>query len=159
VLPVPRSDATSDRARDPAAGPAAGDAVSAGPQGEGRRVTVVNDNPDFLELMRELLAADRYTVTLVNGDKLSSIDPIVASRPELLFVDLRLSSEGLKGWAILTEAAASGALADVPIVICTAAVYEVRQKADEIARLPNVEVLTKPFDLTDLEALLGRLLP
>lgn len=132
--------------------------VIRGQQGAGRRVTVVNDNPDFLALMHDVLSADRYAVTVIDGDHISSIAPIVASNPELLFIDLRLSSDGLKGWDLLAEAIRSGAFDEIPIVICTAAIAEVHERAESIAQLPNVEVLTKPFDLVELEALLGKLL-
>lgn len=132
--------------------------VIRGQQGNGRRVTVVNDNPDFLALMEDVLTADRYAVTVIDGDHISSTAPIVASKPELLIIDLRLASDGLKGWDLLIEAIGSGAFDDVPIIICTAAISEVRERAESIAELPNVEVLTKPFDLVELEALLGKLL-
>ena len=132
--------------------------VIRGQQGNGRRVTVVNDNPDFLALLHDVLTADGYAVTVIDGDHITSVTPIVASEPELLIIDLRLASDGLKGWSLLTEAIRSGALAEVPIIICTAAIAEVRARAESIAELPNVEVLTKPFDLVELEALLGKLL-
>lgn len=132
--------------------------VIRGQQGNGRRVTVVNDNPDFLALMHDVLTADRYAVTVIDGDHITSVAPIVASEPELLIIDLRLASDGLKGWSLLIEAIRSGALAEVPIIICTAAIAEVRGRAESIAELPNVEVLTKPFDLVELETLLGKLL-
>jgi DNA-binding response OmpR family regulator len=51
---------------------------------------VVNDSPEFLTMMGELLEAERYHASLVDGDKMSSIEPIRATNPELLIVDLEL---------------------------------------------------------------------
>ena len=126
---------------------------------QGRRITVVNDNPEFLDLMRDILANERYRVTAINGEQIESIDPVRASDPELLFIDLRLRHERITGWEIALEVRKDEHLRHVPVILCTGAADEVRERAEDLAALPNVEVLVKPFHLEELEALLDRYLP
>jgi CheY-like chemotaxis protein len=125
-----------------------------------RRVSVVNDNPEFLELMRDILEGDRYEVSIINGEHISGIEPIRATAPDLLVVDLRLAQPGdrITGWDIARQIRADPELARVPMILCTGAPDEVRERATELAALPHVEVLTKPFALGELESMVARLL-
>ena len=107
------------------------------------RISVVNDNPAFLELMSAILDEDAgYDVTLFGTDR-HSIEEIAASEPGLIFVDLLLG--GASGWEVVALARADERLADVPIVVCTADVISLRERADELERIGNVHVLAKPF--------------
>jgi CheY-like chemotaxis protein len=133
--------------------------VDLGGPRRGRRITVVNDNPEFLDLMRDVLANERYRVTAINGEQIESIDPIRASDPELLFIDLRLHHERITGWEIAMAVRNDDHLRHVPVIVCTAAADEVRERAEDLAALPNVEILVKPFMLQELEALVDRHLP
>lgn len=123
------------------------------------RVTVVNDSPEFLEMMGDFLEGERFAATLIDGDDISSLDPIRGTDPELLIVDLRLGdSTGFSGWDILEAARADPQLGGVPIIICSADSVEVRERAEAVAQMPGVEILMKPFALDELESLVRRLL-
>src|SRR5687768_10370726 len=58
------------------------------------RITVVNDNEAFLELVRDILEDDRYEVTTIDGDRPDALARIKASRPDVLMIDLRFGAEG-----------------------------------------------------------------
>jgi DNA-binding response OmpR family regulator len=125
------------------------------------RISVVNDNPDFLELMSAILDEDAgYDVSLFNGQR-AEIDELVASGPDLIIVDLLLG--GASGWEIVTLARADDRLAAVPIIVCSADVTALHERADDLDHIGNVHVLAKPFaldEVTDLvEALIGRAVP
>jgi two-component system nitrogen regulation response regulator NtrX len=122
------------------------------------RVTVVNDSPEFLLMMGELLEADRYHASLIDGDNISSIEPIRATNPELLIVDLRLQGAEISGWEILQAIRADEELARLPIIICTADSFQLADRAEEMAQTPGVEVLLKPFHIDELDALVRRLI-
>jgi two-component system alkaline phosphatase synthesis response regulator PhoP len=112
------------------------------------RISVVNDNPEFLELMSAILAEDAgYQVTLFDGEQMS-IDELAGSRPDLLIVDLLLG--GASGWEIVALARADARLAGVPVLICSADVSALRERAEELERVGNVHVLRKPFGVDEL---------
>ena len=64
------------------------------------RISVLNDNADFLELMSAILDEDAgYQVQLFNGNETTMAD-LSASDPDLIVVDLLLG--GASGWEIVT---------------------------------------------------------
>src|SRR2546423_5366795 len=70
--------------------------------GHNPRITVVNDNPEFLELMDALLEQDSgYDVTTIDADTLDDVEPIRTSQPDPLIIDLRWRRNGLTGWDVL----------------------------------------------------------
>ena len=120
------------------------------------RISVVNDNPDFLELMSAILEDDAgYDVTLFDGEK-TSIAELVDSRPDLVIVDLVLGAAS--GWEIVTLTRAEPRLADVPIIICSADVTALRERSSELEHIGNVHVLEKPFSLDEVTAIVERLI-
>ena len=120
------------------------------------RISVINDNPEFLELMGDILGDDSgLEVTLHDGDQ-TGIDVVRDADPDLIIVDLLLG--GASGWEIVTLARADDQLAEVPIVICTADVVQLRRRADELASMSNVHVLQKPFGIDELLSTIDRLL-
>ena len=119
------------------------------------RISVINDNADFLELMSAILDEDAgYDVTVFNGEA-TAIDDIAAADPALIIVDLLLG--GASGWEIVTLARADDRLAGVPIVICSADVIALRDRTDELEHIGNVHMLAKPFGLDEVTGLVERL--
>jgi CheY-like chemotaxis protein len=124
-------------------------------------ISVINDNADFLELMSAILDDDAgYEVSLFNGQQVA-IDALAATAPDLIIVDLLLG--GASGWEIVTLARADERLAAVPVIICSADIAALRERADDLEHVGNVHVLAKPFaidEITDLvETLIGRAAP
>ena len=120
------------------------------------RITVINDNPEFLELMSAILDEGAgYAVTLVNGEA-ATIDEIAASAPDLMIVDLLLG--GASGWDIVAISRADERLTDVPIIICSADVLALREREAELAHVGNVHVLAKPFGIDAVTTLVERLI-
>ncbi len=121
-----------------------------------RRISVVNDNPDFLELMSAILDEDAgYDVTTFSGDE-TSIEDLAKSRPDLIIVDLLLG--GASGWEIVTLARADARLATVPIIVCSADVNGLRARAKELQRVGNVHLLPKPFGIGEMTFLVQGLI-
>jgi CheY-like chemotaxis protein len=115
-----------------------------------RRVTVVNDSPDFLELMADLLHDASYPATLVDGDRDNATELIEVSQPEILIIDLRLGTDQLKGMDILRWVRRHPDLSEVPTIICTADLFALERMADELRAMPRVTVLEKPFSVEQL---------
>ena len=119
------------------------------------RISFVNDNADFLELMSAILDEDAgYDVTLFHGERVA-IGELAGSNPDLIIVDLLMG--GASGWEIVTLARADERLADVPIIVCSADVTALRERAGELERIGNIQVLAKPFAIDEMTDLVGEL--
>jgi CheY-like chemotaxis protein len=120
------------------------------------RIAVINDNPEFLELMSAILDEDAgYDVSLFDGEA-TAVDDIAASDPALIIVDLLLG--GASGWEFVALARADARLADVPVIICSADVIALRDREAELEKIGNVHVLAKPFGIDEMTGLVERLI-
>jgi CheY-like chemotaxis protein len=125
--------------------------------GHNPRITVINDNPEFLELMNALLEKNAgYDVTTIDGDEILDIEPIRRSRPDLLVIDLRLRRDGLAGWDILLAIRQDAELEQLPIILCTGDLEGLKEHAEAITEDPIVATLQKPFHVKELEELVQR---
>jgi CheY-like chemotaxis protein len=125
---------------------------------EPRRITVVNDNPEFLELVGDLLRDERYVVTLVDGDRADAVDLIRRSNPSALMIDLRLGSEELHGWEVIKEVRRDPELSELPTLICSGDLRALDRLTDDLASMRRVATLSKPFDIDQLYTSIGDLL-
>jgi CheY-like chemotaxis protein len=122
------------------------------------RVTVVNDNPEFLELVRDILEDDRYDTVTIDGDLPDALEAVRASKPDLLMIDLRMGTEVMHGWDIAQEVRAEPDFKELPVLVCSADVVALNELADDLAAKPHVGILTKPFSIDDLTAAIDGLL-
>jgi CheY-like chemotaxis protein len=122
------------------------------------RVTVVNDNPEFLELVHDILEGDRYDTTTIDGDRDDALDAICASRPDLLMIDLRKGPQELHGWDIAQQVRREPELGGLPILVCSADVQALEAVADDLAATRHIATLTKPFHIDALIAAIDGLL-
>lgn len=114
------------------------------------RVTVVNDNPEFLALVQDILQDDRYEATTIDGDRPDALDAVRESRPDLLMIDLRMGTDGLHGWGIAQQVRAEPDFAGLPVLICSADVLALKELEDDLDNTHHVGTLTKPFSIDDL---------
>jgi DNA-binding response OmpR family regulator len=117
------------------------------PSGLMSRILVIDDDPALAELIRSVLADGGHAVTAA-----AALGPAAPTGHDLVITDL------LGGGYCLDEA--SGWVAEVrrrlpgvPVIVCTAH----RDAADHAEALGADAVLTKPFDVEALLALVGRL--
>ena len=122
------------------------------------RITVVNDNPEFLEMMDEVLEDGRYASTTIDGDRPDALEAIRESRPDLLIIDVRLGVEGDHGWQIAKQVRGDAAFTDLPVLLCCADPYALAEMGEEISATRKVETLTKPFSVDELTDAVARLL-
>ena len=88
------------------------------------RVTVVNDNAEFLDLVHDILEGDRYDTTLVDGDRPDALDLIRSSRPDLLMIDVRgLASKATMAGRSLQEIRSEPQFETLPVLLCSADVF------------------------------------
>jgi DNA-binding response OmpR family regulator len=112
-----------------------------------RRVLVVEDDPDIVELLTHYLEAEGFTVDAV-GDGRQGLERIRSDGYQLLVLDLQLP--GLDGLALCAEVRRDRRTRDIPVVMLTA-------RGDEADRIVGLEMgaddyVVKPFSPKELVA-------
>jgi CheY-like chemotaxis protein len=113
----------------------------------GRRILVVDDDPDIRALATRALSQDGHIVTeATNGvQALASVD---AQAPDLIVLDLMMPIQG--GLEVLKTLRAKPATASLPVVLLTAMDDEASTRAG--FELGATDYLTKPFSIPQLAA-------
>jgi DNA-binding NtrC family response regulator len=122
------------------------------------RITVVNDYPEFVELMTGIL--DEMAGHEVTGFDASeaTVDELAETRPDLLIVDLQTAGWVLAGIVAAVGERLAAAFDRVPVIVCSGDIPALRERGDEFADLGNVYTLEKPFTLDMLTDLVERAL-
>lgn len=117
----------------------------------GRRILVVDDNPDLADGLRYNLELEGYAVRLA-ADGPSAIAATRAWRPELMILDLMLP--GCDGYEVLRTVREGGGA--MPVIILSAR----GEEADKVRgfRLDADQYVTKPVGLMELLARVRALL-
>ena len=115
--------------------------------GERKHVLVINDTPEILELFRDLLGDEGYRVSTDTFEppydhKLHGVRDL---RPDLLILDFIIGGESF-GWQFLQMLKMDRATRDIPVIVCTAAVEQIRQLHTHLDQM-GVAVILKPFDI------------
>ena len=123
------------------------------------RVTIVDDNRDFLELLTEILSDDGYEVAALTG-RGTALDDIVATRPNLLILDINFPGgpEQASGWDYLRQLRSHAGFGTVPVLICTGDLMGLRARKQELGLDAHLAIISKPFDLDQIEKLIGDLI-
>ena len=118
-------------------------------QGLARRVLVVDDDPDILDALSEILEVEGYTVERARNGR-EALQRIEQAIPDLVLLDLMMPV--MDG----SEFARNLAPGARPPIIVLSADRNVSTKAREIGALGW---LAKPFELSDLLAAVKRAVP
>lgn len=79
------------------------------------RILVVDDDPDFVEIMRTILLTEGYeVVTAMNGDQ--ALDQVRAAKPDLILLDVMMSTI-LDGVNVSQELDDDAELREIPLVM------------------------------------------
>jgi DNA-binding response OmpR family regulator len=106
----------------------------------GKKVLVIEDEPNIVEAISFILSRDGWDVsTHANGE--TAADTVRGGTPDVLILDVMLP--GRSGFEILQELRGEDATADLPVLMLTAR----GQKKDRelAARLGVTRFMTKPF--------------
>jgi CheY-like chemotaxis protein len=111
----------------------------------------VDDAPDIRALVREVLEDEGYRVT--SAASVQQVATVRALAPDLIVHDLLFAGHAPTGWSFLHALRQDPLLGQVPVILCTAdrRVYTDPAWAQQVLSL-GVQVMTKPFDLTDFLA-------
>lgn len=127
--------------------------VSASP-----RVTVINDNPEFLALIGDILSSDHFVATLLDEDRPDALERASRSDPDILMIDLSPGLGRLRGWDIAQALRRDPELARLPILVCSGDYYAKELLGEDAPTDTHIELLRKPFALHQLTDAIQRLL-
>ena len=120
-----------------------------GPAPHPKRVLIVEDNEVTRDVMAMILASDGYEVSTAANGRTALERLRGGERPCVILLDLMMPV--MDGWQFREEQRRDSSLADIPVVVCTAA-GEAAQKS----ALGAAEVLGKPVEADDLLAAVRR---
>jgi CheY-like chemotaxis protein len=116
-----------------------------------KRILVVDDRNELLHLMRRVLEDEQYQVSILQEGK-DAFAKVKSMVPDLLILDLKLGD--MSGQDVLKQIKNDAAIADIPVIVYTAAVLEAEEVSKLIEGDPqhynDVHLLRKPFELTAL---------
>ncbi len=108
------------------------------------RVLVVDDEPDFVELLREFLTAKGYDVSSAqNGEE--ALRKVKEERPHLILLDVRMPK--MNGLEVLRQVREIDH--EVGVIMVTAVSDE--ETGRQALKLGAFDYITKPLDLKYLE--------
>ena len=103
-------------------------------------ILVVDDTPDNLSLMRELLKDD-YQVQLANGGERALKLAAMVPRPDLILLDIMMP--GMDGYEVCRRLKSDAATRDIPVVFLTAK-SEIEDETKGL-QMGAVDYITKPI--------------
>jgi CheY-like chemotaxis protein len=117
-----------------------------------KRITVVNDHPEFLALLADFLGEEGYEVTTIPKHQ-GAFEQIKKSRPDVVICDLIFDNMPA-GWAVLDMLYLDPETRSIPVILCSAATKHVQEAVPSFVG-KGILWLEKPFELEKLLELLG----
>ncbi len=112
-----------------------------------RRILIVNDSQEILDVLRDLLEEEGYDV-VVYSYAIRDLDEVKRINPDLIILDFIINEE-TAGWQMLQKLKLDRETATIPVIVCTAAAGLVRELEGHL-KAKGVSVVLKPFDIDDL---------
>ena len=120
------------------------------------RILVINDDQSILDLFRLLLEAEGYQVIL-SKVAYEDVQEIEHLHPALIILDFKIGQHNL-GWTLLQKLKMYPPTKDIPLILCTAALTEVREQ-EEALRQKGIPLIYKPFEIDELLQVIQQCLP
>ncbi|MCA9792790.1 MAG: hybrid sensor histidine kinase/response regulator [Candidatus Eremiobacteraeota bacterium] len=118
------------------------------PLGEGPDLLVIDDEVPTLEVLRGLLSVRGYTVHVTNTAE-AGLETARQLFPSLIITDITMP--GMTGLELISELAGDPSTASIPVVV-----FSGGEQPDNLAGV--AAWLTKPFDLDEVQTVVGRLI-
>ncbi|MBN1826460.1 MAG: response regulator [Candidatus Eisenbacteria bacterium] len=124
-----------------------------GPDGRGRRILVVEDNPKNLKLVRDLLAYRGHAV-LEASDGISGVETALRERPDLILMDIQLP--GMDGIEATRRLKSDERTSSIPVLAVTA--HVMRNELRKIRQAGFDGYVTKPIHTSEFLRLVEQVL-
>ncbi len=108
-----------------------------------KRILVLDDNKDILDIVTEALSYEQFEVKSVNESK--KVMPLIEEfNPDLVILDYRVAGEN--GGEICRQIKSHPKFYDIPVIIFSAYINH----NDDVMAYGCDAVINKPFDLVEL---------
>ncbi len=111
----------------------------------GKRVLLIEDEPNITEAIRFLLSREGYQVD-THTDGSTALEAVAARRPDMVILDVMLPNKS--GYDILRELRADEATARLPVLMLTARGQ--RRDREMAERFGASRFMTKPFSNSEM---------
>lgn len=116
------------------------------------RIAVVDDDATFLDLLAWVFAERDWDTVGLNQEQ-GTFAELATLQPDLIVLDLHMGG-GRSGWDILAMLEGDPRTFNIPVIICSAATDEIRERQDWLLER-GIPTITKPFEIDDLLQLAG----
>lgn len=130
-----------------------GKSTAASP-GAGKRVLVVNDTQEILELFDEILREMGFEVMLMSYAP-RELEQVRNAEADVIILDFIFGQRELEGWQLLQKIRMDPSLETVPVIVCSGAIREVKD-AEGYLTEHGVLIVLKPFNVSQLEEAVRR---
>lgn len=117
-----------------------------------RRIAVVDNDRIYLEIIRDLLEDEGYTV-LTHDDLRTGCSFVRQVRPDLVIVDILQQRKPL-GLTLLADLLQDPLTRDVPVIVVSADEFILKDYATQF-HADGFQILGKPFQVQDLLAVIS----
>ncbi|HEY8448442.1 MAG TPA: response regulator [Thermomicrobiales bacterium] len=115
-------------------------------------VLVVDDLPEFLAVVQEVLEEEGLQVTTWLSPP-NDLESVLELHPDVIVLDFVIAGAET-GLVFLERLKGDPRTASVPVVVCTAAIRQVERLHDQLEAW-HCRVLLKPFEIEDLLSAIG----
>lgn len=119
-----------------------------------KHVLVINDTQEILELFSVILRDEMGLEVTLDSYRPHILEDIKEIKPDLIISDHVFGEEKI-GWQLLQSLKMDRATADIPLIICSAAIKDLKEIEGHLTAR-DVGVLYKPFDVDELISLVNK---
>lgn len=106
-----------------------------------KRVLIIDDEVDLLEIMRARLEVNDFEVETITGGR-EGLASVKAKKPDVILLDLMMPE--MDGYAVLSKFKGDKATRDIPIIVLTALAEE--DSGKKAMELGADSYIVKPFE-------------
>jgi CheY-like chemotaxis protein len=118
------------------------------------RIALVNDVPEYLQLIVDYLSAEGYEILTIPNHQ-HAFEQIQESNPDIIICDVTFDNEQ-RGFALIDMLYLEPKTRDIPFILCASATQRVQEVSPALAA-KNITWLEKPFEIEELISLLKRI--
>ncbi|ODS36420.1 MAG: hypothetical protein A7316_02670 [Candidatus Altiarchaeales archaeon WOR_SM1_86-2] len=118
------------------------------------RIMIVDDEPDVVELLKEILEAEGYTVIGAESGY-ECLEKLEKEPVDLILMDFFMP--GIDGRMVIEKIRKNPSLKDINIVFLTAAAFK-KRGMEILSELDILDYITKPIDVSDFTSRIKKIM-